>query len=176
MLSGVLAGHDQNDTGYRAGVTSGSGAAGRVFRLPASAFIIVLFLFFGAIPLAFTASNFTFDEKGSAQGAPGVVGWQTTILLIPVLVGFFIGRTATFVDAEGLRIRALFGSRRFTWDRVRGLSLDGRNVYLVTDDGSYRLPCVHVVNLAALSRASGGHLPELAEPRLKVPPQRRRRR
>ncbi len=176
MLARVLAGHTGNDTGYRAGVTSGSGPATRVFRLPASAFLIVLFLFFGAIPLAFTASNFSFDDKGSAAGAPGVVGWQTTILLIPVIAGFFIARTATFVDAGGVRIRALFGSRRFTWAHVRGLSLDGRNVYLATDDGAYRLPCVHVVNLAALSRASDGHLPELAEPTLKVPPQRRRRR
>jgi hypothetical protein len=49
-------------------------------------------------------------------------------------------------------------------------------VYAETIDGSWRLPCIHVNNLAELSRASGGRLPELDDPKPKYAPQRRRRR
>ena len=160
MLSRLLLVHSQNLTGYRFGVSSESGAA-QVFRLPRSAYLLLLFLFFGALPVAFTAQNFSFDGQGSAQGAPGVFGWQTTILLIPLLAAVFIARTATFVDADGIRVRALFGSQLLTWS---------------VSDGAVRMPCVHVRDLAAVSRASAGRLPEIAEPRPKFAPQRRRRR
>jgi Bacterial PH domain len=172
----MLTGHVENDTGYRAGVTSGSGTAARSFRLPLSAYLVVLFLIFGAIPLAFTGDGFSFDSRGGEQGAPGVVGWQTVILVVPVLAAIFIWRTATFVDAAGIRIRALFGSRRLMWDDVRGLSVQGRSVYAVLSDGSLRLPCVHLNELGAVSRASGGRLPEIGDPAPKFAPQRRRRR
>jgi hypothetical protein len=46
----------------------------------------------------------------------------------------------------------------------------------VLGDGAVRLPCVRVADLAAVSRASGGHLPEIADPVPKFAPQRRRRR
>jgi hypothetical protein len=39
-----------------------------------------------------------------------------------------------------------------------------------------RLPCVHVNNLGDLSRASDGRLPEIADPKPKYAPSRRRRR
>ncbi len=65
---------------------------------------------------------------------------------------------------------------QFGWDEVRGLALDGPRVYLVLHDGAVRLPCVRVADLGALSRASGGRLPELADPTPKFAPQRRRRR
>jgi hypothetical protein len=156
-------------------VTSASDAAGRVFRLPRSAYLVVLFLVFGAIPLAFTSSGFTFDSQGGNQGAPGVVGWQMVVLLVPVLAAAFIRRTATFVDADGIRIRAVFGSRRLPWDDLRGLSVSGRNVYAVLSDGTLRLPCVHISELAAVSRASGGRLPDIIEPKPKFVPRRPRR-
>jgi hypothetical protein len=147
-----------------------------VFRLPRSAYLVVLFLLFGAVPVAFTGGTFTFDEKGDAQGAPAVVGWQTLALLVPVIAAVFVRRTATFVDADGIRVRAAFGSRLLRWDAVRALSVSGRSVYAVLADGSVRLPCVGVQNLGALTRASGGRLPELADPRPRYAPQRRRRR
>jgi hypothetical protein len=62
------------------------------------------------------------------------------------------------------------------WDEIRGLSVRGRSVYALTADGAWRLPCVHVANLAAMANASGGRLPELDEPTPKYAPQRRRRR
>jgi hypothetical protein len=176
MLSRMLAAHVRNITGYRAGVSSGSGTAQRVFRLPKSTYLVVLFLLFGTVPLAFTAASFSHDKTGGLVGPPAVVGAQTLLLLIPVLAATFIARTATFVDESGIRIRAVLGSRRLGWDEVRGLSVDGRSVYAVTADGSWRLPCIHVNDLAAVSRASGGRLPEIADPKPKFAPTRRRMR
>jgi hypothetical protein len=139
----------------------------RVFRLPALAYLAVLFLFFGAMPIAFT--------QHGAETESAVVGPQTTVLIVPLLAAVFIARWATFVDPDGLTVRAAFGRQRYTWDEVRGLALDGTRVYAVLTDGSVRLPCVRVADLGAVSRASAGHLPELADPRPKFAPQRRRR-
>jgi hypothetical protein len=141
---------------------------GRVFRLPALTYIVVLFLLFGAIPLAFAANG--------TQGAPGRVGLQTAILLVPVIAAVFVARTATIVTASGILVRAAFGRRALPWDSVRGLSVTGRNVYAVLADGSVRLPCVRIANLTEIAKASGGRLPELAEPTPKYAPSRRRRR
>jgi hypothetical protein len=140
----------------------------RVFRLPALAYLVVLFLVFGSVPVAFTASGHEAEQA--------VVGPQTLVLIIPLLAAVFIARWATFVDAEGVTVRAAFGRQRFMWDQIRGLALDGPRVYLVLADGSVRLPCVRMTDLGALSRASGGHLPELPDPTPKHAPQRRRRR
>jgi hypothetical protein len=49
-------------------------------------------------------------------------------------------------------------------------------VYLVCRDGAVRLPCVRISDLAALSKASGGRLPAVAEPTAKFAPSRRPRR
>lgn len=149
---------------------------GRVFRLPASAYLVVLFLLFGAVPLAFTESSFHFSGSGAEQGPPPFYGWPMAFLLIPLLAAAFIRRTATFVSPAGIRVRAVFGSRRMSWDEVRGLSVDGRSVYAVLADGSVRLPCVRQSDLGAVSRASGGRLPELGDVKPKYAPSRRRRR
>ena len=140
----------------------------RTFRLPALAYLAVLLLLFGVIPLAFTADG--------AEKAQAVVGPRAALLLIPVVAAVFIARTATIVDERGIRVRAAFGQRVLPWDQVRGLTVDQRNVLVVVDDGAVRLPCVSINDLAAISRASGGHLPELAEGRIKQPPTRRMRR
>jgi hypothetical protein len=51
-----------------------------------------------------------------------------------------------------------------------------RTVYLVCHDGSVRLPCVRITDLAAVSKASGGRLPEVVEATPKYAPSRQRRR
>ncbi len=140
----------------------------RVFRLPRMTFIVVVFLFFGAIPLALTADG--------SEGPPAQAGLQTLIFVVPVLAAVYVARTATLVDASGITVRAAFGSRRLPWREVRGLSVTGRNVYAVQADGSVRLPCVGINDLAALARASDGALPAIADPTPKYAPQRRRRR
>jgi hypothetical protein len=167
MLSRLLAAHLQNSTGYRFGVTSDGGPT-YVFRLPALAYLAVLFLLFGCAPIAFTGHGI--------EGEQAVVGPQTLILLVPVVAAVFIARWATLVDATGITIRAAFGRRELPWTDVRGLSVRDGDVYAVTDDGTWRLPCVHVKHLGAVSRASGGHLPQLDDPTPKFAPSRRRRR
>ena len=140
-----------------------------VFRLQRSAYLAVLFLLICAAPLTFAS------EAGTQYGTVGL-SWRLVLLLIPIVAAVFIARTATFASASGLRVRAAFGSRELPWDEVRGLSISGRSVYAVVDDGAVRLPCVGTGDLAAISRISGGRLPEVAEPTRKYAPSRRRRR
>src|SRR4051794_18182170 len=163
---------------YRAGVgdVTTEPAKTAVFRLPRTAYLIVVFLVFGTVPLAFTDIAFERDSTGSVVAPPTAVGWQTALLLLPVIAIVFIARWATFVGADGVRVRAAFGSRRFAWDEIRGLQLGERDVYLVLADGAVRLPCVHVNSLAEVARASGGRLPQVADPRPKFAPAKGRRR
>ena len=127
-----------------------------MFRLPRPAYLAVLFL-----ALAVTAL---------VQHPVLLVAY-----LIPLLAIGFIARTATIVDADGITVRALFGSRQMRWDAVRGISVTGRNVYAVTDQGAVRLPCVRIRDLATVAAVSGGRLPELPQARPKYAPARRRR-
>jgi hypothetical protein len=100
----------------------------------------------------------------------------TALYLIPVLVTLFISRTATIVGTDGIGVRALFGRRMLLWDGIRGLSVSKRNIYAVlADGGAVRLPCVRIRDLAAISAASGGRLPEIAEPPVIPAPSGRRR-
>ncbi|MFN2519409.1 MAG: PH domain-containing protein [Jatrophihabitantaceae bacterium] len=145
---------------------SQSGA--RTFRLPALAYLAVLFLVFGTAPLAFAGDG--------SDGARSALGPRALLIFIPVLAAVFVARTRTVVDASGVGVRALFGTRHLSWDEVRGLSVHERTVYLVCQDGSLRLPCVRINDLAAVSKASGGRLPEVAEATPKFAPARRRRR
>ncbi len=135
-----------------------------VFRLPRSAYLIVLVLLFGTVPLAFAGSD------SSAEFGPRAV-----LMVIPVLAAVFVARSATIVDATGIRVRALFGSRQLSWTQIRGLSVQRRSVYAVCADGAVRLPNVRTASLAWVARASAGHLPEIADAPLKSAPTRRRR-
>lgn len=138
-----------------------------VFRLPRSAYLIVLFLSLCVIPLGFTADG--------TDGAEATIGPRALLVLIPVLAGFYISRTATLVDVDGIRVRALLGTRALPWDRIRGLSVRQTAIYAELGDGAIRLPCVRLVHLAALARASGGRLPAIADAPPKFAPSRRRR-
>jgi len=140
----------------------------RTFRLPALAYLAVLFLVFGTAPLAFAGNG--------SDGARSALGPRALLILVPVLAAVFIARTRTVVDANGVSVRALFGTRYLPWSEIRGLSVDVRTVYLVCQDGSVRLPCVRTSDLAAVSKASGARLPEVAEATAKFAPSRRRRR
>jgi len=140
----------------------------RVYRLPAFAYLAVLFLVVCAAPVALAGSG--------AKLSSVVVGWRLVFFVIPVLAAVFIARTATIVDRDGLRVRLAFGSHRIAWDDVRGLSVSGRAIYATLADGSMRLPCVQLADLTDLARSSGGRLPELREPTRKYAPARRPRR
>ncbi len=151
-----------------AGAANPNASGRRVFRLPGLTYLVAVFLLFSVAPLAFA-------ETG-AESAGAVYGPRMLLLLIPILAAAFIARTATVVDPSGVVVRALLGSRTLPWDKVRGLSVSGRAVYAVLGAGAVRLPCVRVADLAALSRASGGHLPDVAEAPPKYAPSRRSRR
>ena len=150
----------------------------RVFRLPRSAYLVVLFLLFGSLPLAFGDSQ-NHDAANVVthvhRFAGVAVSWFAIFLVLPVIAAVYIGRTATFIDPDGIRVRALIGSRRLGWGEIRGLSVSGRSVYAVVPGGGVRLPCVRVSDLAELSRHSGGHVPQLRDPAQRFAPSRRRR-
>lgn len=140
----------------------------RTFRLPALAYLVVLFLLFGAAPLAFAGDG--------SEGAHSALGPRALLVLVPVLAAVFIARTRTVVDQSGVSVRALVGTRHMPWTEIRGLSVTDRTVYLVCHDGSVRLPCVRISDLAAVSTASRGRLPEVPEAKPKYAPSRQRRR
>ena len=149
-----------------------------VIRLPRTAYLIVVFLLVGSVPLAFGASNSPGVQDSALLADVGGVSISplALVLVIPVLVAFFIARTATIVSEDGLRVRALFGTRDLPWASLRGLSISGRAIYAVLPDGAVRLPCVRIAHLGPISRLSNGRLPELADATPKPAPQRRRRR
>ena len=138
----------------------------RTFRLSALSYVVILFLITGTISLITTPQYFGWD------GSAWYLLW--VLILFPVLVTAYIARTATFINSDGIRVRAIFGSRFLPWDEIRGLSTDQRGVYAVIEDGAVRLPCVKFNELHWVAEASGGHLPDLPAPLLKSPPARRR--
>lgn len=151
----------------------------RTFRLPALAYLAVAFLFVCTVPLAFSG-----DGSGTvldpAQGSlrPGVGGVQLTplvvLMLIPLFGAVYVARTATFVNEDGIRVRAIFGSRFMPWASIRGLSTEKRTVYAVLETGAVRLPCVKFSDLWLVAKASGGRLPEIPSPLVKSAPAQKR--
>ena len=149
-----------------------------VIRLPRTSYLVVIFLFFACFTVGFgvNGSHGLRDSAGRSGFDGFDVGPQTLVFLVPVLVAIFIARTATVVSAEGLRVRALFGSRMLPWDEIRGLTVSGRAIYAVVEGGAIRLPCVRIAHLGPISRLSNGRLPELPDATPKPAPQRQRAR
>lgn len=156
--------------GYR-GAVSAPPPPAKVFRLPRTAYLALLFLAVGAWPIGLYGG----ETASGGYASPAALTPAILLFLIPVGAAFYIARTATIVDADGVTVRALFGTRELPWTDVRGLSITGTTVYAVLADGAVRLPCVRVSDLAAVSRASEGRLPEIPAARPKYAPQRRRR-
>ena len=122
-----------------------------VLRLPRTAYLSVVLLLLGTVPLAFGGDDYrSIEGCRERHRARSRVHRQLAgvFLLIPVAVAFVIARTATIVDADGIRVRALLGTRQMRWDRIRGLSVNGRSVYAVLADGAVRLPCTRLAHLA----------------------------
>jgi hypothetical protein len=150
-----------------------------VLRLPRTAYLSVVLLLLGTVPLAFGADDYRSIRdvaNGTGHGGGFTLGWRIAFLLIPVAVAIAIARTATIVDADGIRVRALLGTRRMHWDEIRGVSVNGRAIYAVLADGAVRLPCTRLAHLGVISRTSQGRLPELPDPVPKPAPARRSRR
>jgi hypothetical protein len=147
-------------------------------RLPRTAYLAVVLIALGTVPLAFGRDDYRSVSdiaNGTGDGGGFVVGWRLAFLLIPIAVAFAIARTATVVDGDGIRVRALLGSRQMPWDQIRGLSVSGRAVYAVLADGAVRLPCTRLAHIGVITRTSDGRLPELPDPVGKPAPNRTRR-
>ena len=118
-------------------------AAGRVkFRYNAAITIAAAVAVIGGLPLATTRWYF----------AP--------LLLVPLAVGVWGWRAGTDATVNGLRVRALLGSRYVPWSRVESLNVGERSrVYAHTATGSaVRLPAVTPADLPRLVAASGERL------------------
>ncbi len=114
------------------------------FRLPRSAYLPVLFLGIGVTVL--------------------VSSWAwLPVYLLPLMVAVFVARRSTVVDADQITVRAIFGTVRVPWSRVRGLLIDERNHVSVAldDQSSVQLPYVRVRHLAVLSQVSGNLVPAI---------------
>jgi hypothetical protein len=79
------------------------------------------------------------------------------ILLIPLAVLVWALRAGTDVDADSLRVRALFGSTSVPWARVAELAPDQRGQVsaLLTDGTVVPLTGVTAGNLPAVLQAGG---------------------
>jgi hypothetical protein len=82
------------------------------------------------------------------------------ILLIPGSVAVWAWRAGTDVDTEGVRVRALLGSRFVPWTGVTGLRVGERErVYAgTTGGGELRLTGVNAADLPRVVEASGQEL------------------
>ena len=117
------------------------------FRHHSGLAIAGLVAFFGAIPVA------------------SYRWYLAPILLVPAAVAIWGWRAGTDADRTGLRLRALAGSRRVDWSRVRALAPDDRGrVHAQLDSGvAVRLPAVRAADLPRLIAASGQQADEPAD-------------
>jgi hypothetical protein len=106
----------------------------RKFRHSAAITVAAVVAFFGTAPLATSRL------------------YLLPLFLVPVAVGVWAWRSGTDVTATGLRIRALFASRRIPWSHVAALVPDGLRAYAVLTTGRrVRLPAVSAANLATIA-------------------------
>jgi len=83
--------------------------------------------------------------------------WLLPVLAIPLAIALWAWRAGTDVTADGLRVRALLGSRRLPWSEVDSLVVgERRRVYAVTSRGTaLRLPAVSPRDLTRLTELGG---------------------
>jgi hypothetical protein len=137
------------------------------FRPHQAILVAALIGFIGALPIVFgpDVPSDVIDPDRQAGGSS--VRWLfAPILLIPILVVAWALRSGTDADAEGLRLRAVFGQRRIPWSEVRELATDprGRAVALLTDGTAVALPQVRAADLPRLVAASGRTVEGTGEP------------
>jgi hypothetical protein len=126
---------------------STAGSPRAVFRISPLVLLFALALAVCATPVAF--------------GAPFL--WL--VYLVPVGIVVWTLRIRTVVDADGIRVRRLVGSRHLPWDALVALRVKDRSRVraVLADGGELALPAVHVRDLHVLAMASGGRLPDPTE-------------
>lgn len=112
------------------------------FRHHAALTVAAVVAFLGAVPLAGAAPRL----------AP--------VLLVPLALAVWSWRAGTDADADGLRVRALFGARRLPWASVEQFvpAGGGRIVAVLTDGTAVPLTAVTAADLPRLVAASGHEL------------------
>lgn len=131
------------------------------FRPHQAILVAAVIAFIGAIPVVF-GPELPSDPATDPAGADTVRWWALPLLLIPVAVFVWALRAGTDADGDGLRLRAMFGSRRVPWSAVRELAADdrGRAVALLDSGHAVALPQVRAADLPRLVAASGRPLDE----------------
>ncbi|MEV4494246.1 PH domain-containing protein [Micromonospora arborensis] len=116
------------------------------FRYNQAILVAAVIAFIGALPLA------------------NARGYLLPVLLVPLAVALWAWRAGTDADARELRVRALVGQRRISWDHVLELTTDqrGRAVARLDDGQQVNLPAVRSVDLPRLVSATGQALPDNA--------------
>lgn len=91
--------------------------------------------------------------------------WLLFVLLVPAAWITYVVRSGVDIDADGVVIRALFGSLRVPWARITGVLVGNRReLSLATTEGStIRLPNLGVRDLTRIYAASDGRLGLSAE-------------
>jgi PH (Pleckstrin Homology) domain-containing protein len=109
------------------------------FRYNAAYWVAAIVALISAIPLATTR------------------WYLAPIALIPLAVAVWAWRAGTDVDASGVRVRALLGSRAIPWSRVESLTVGprGRVYAQLTGGTAVRLSAVGGADLPRLIAASG---------------------
>jgi hypothetical protein len=128
------------------------------FRPHQAILLAAVVAFIGALPIIFGPDLPSGGVLSDQSGSHTPVRWVfLPILLIPIGVFVWVLRSGTDADADGLRLRAVFGERRVSWTEVRELSGDpwGRAVALLTDGNAVALPAVRAADLPRLVAASG---------------------
>ena len=112
-------------------------------RMPRSALVAVVVLVVCTIPLA------------------SVSPWLLLLFALPAAIGAYVWRSGVDLDAEGIEVRAAFGSTRVPWGAVAGLQVRSRGeLWLQRRDGTaVRLPVLRSPrDLPRLHEASAGRL------------------
>lgn len=114
-----------------------------IFRIPRTAYFAIWFLIFCMTPIAL-----------------GEIHWLAVIYLIPIVLLVFVRRTQTVADAEGIKVRTMFGHRELPWSALKGLALTKKSKVLavLADDTRIPLPTVRTRHLPVLSVVSAGRL------------------
>ena len=129
-----------------------------VFRIPGVALVGVLFAF-------------------ASMSVVALAGPKLLLLvyLIPILIGVWVVRTRTVVDADTIRVRRLVTAHHVDWSDLAGLRMPERKrlrallgdkwIRAVRADGTeVALPCVKIRHLPVLALLSGGRLPDPTAP------------
>ncbi|AWB82061.1 hypothetical protein C3B44_06595 [Corynebacterium yudongzhengii] len=95
-----------------------------------------------------------------------IVGWAPQylfwILLFPLVFIFWVLRSATIVDDNGITIRYAFkGNKQFAWEEINGVGFKGsRSLVQTTAGEEHPLPGVTFNSLPKLAEASRGRIPD----------------